>query len=220
MKWLVAVVVFVLSAVVGVPAQSSRVGVDLTISSPSAMVGTTVNFTSRGTPATGLAGRKARLQVDAGASWRTVTTARYDATGVAQARFTSATTGTKRYRVAVFSMTTGSLVAKSPIRTVAWQRVTWTPRLSIAKSSAPVGDNVAYTVAVTPAELAAGRKVRVQVKGRVTWQAVDKLVLNRVGVVTSDVEGYEAGLGRYRAQLLSASGKAIATSPVVSVSWY
>lgn len=197
---------------------ASTYSVDLTFSPTSAMVGTTVAFRSQGRPEGGIAGRKAQLQVDTGGGWRTVKNARYDGSGMAQGSLTSASTGTKRYRVIVRS-SSGSLLAKSATKTISWRKVTWTPAISLAARSAPVGVDVPYTVSVGPAELSARKRVRVQVKGRVTWQTIDTFTLNSSGQVRSDVEGYAPGLGRYRVQLLSPSGSVLATSPIASIAW-
>ena len=198
---------------------AERTTVDLSLAPTTAMVGTGVTFRSAGTPATRVAGRTAHLQVDAGNVWRDVKTARYDTGGLAQASFTSTGKGTKRYRVLVRSSGSGTLLAKSATKTVTWQKVTWSPTLTIARSSARVGENVPYTITVQPTELSPGRKVRVQVKGRVTWQTIDSFRLNSRGMAVDDVTGYAPGLGRYRAQLLSAAGAPVATSPIASVIW-
>lgn len=198
---------------------AERTTVDLSLTPTTAMVGTSVTFRSAGTPATRVAGRTAHLQVDAGNAWKDVRTARFDNGGLAQATFTSTGKGTKRYRVVVRSSGSGTLVAKSATKTVTWQKVTWSPTLTIAKSSARVGENVPYTITVRPTELSPGRKVRVQVKGRVTWQTIDSFVVNSKGVVSDDVTGYNPGLGRYRAQVISPSGAALATSPIATVAW-
>ncbi len=198
---------------------AGKTTVDLSLTPTTAMVGTSVTFRSMGAPATGVAGRAAHLQVDAGNMWRDVKTARYDTGGLAQAAFTSTGKGTKRYRVVVRSSGTGALLAQSATKTVTWQKVTWSPTLTIAKSAARVGENVPYTVTVQPTELSPGRRVRVQVKGRVTWQTIDSFVVNSKGLVVDDVTGYNPGLGRYRAQVVSSSGEALATSPIASVAW-
>jgi hypothetical protein len=93
------------------------------------------------------------------------------------------------------------------------------PVLQIAKSTAPVGEDVPYTITVTPATKAKGKRARVQVKGRVTWQGIDTFRIPRSGRISDDVEGYEPGLGRYRVLVLGKNGVVVAKSGVVSVTW-
>lgn len=200
-------------------ASAAKTTVNLSLTPTTAMVGTSVTFRSSGAPVARVAGRTAHLQVDSGSGWRDVRRTRYTTAGLAQATFTSTGKGTRRYRVIVRSSSAGRLLAKSATETVTWQKVTWTPRLSIAKSAARVGEDVPYTITVQPAELAPGRRVRVQVKGRVTWQTIDSFTLNSKGMVTDDVTGYAPGLGRYRVQVLSSGGSPVATSPIATVAW-
>jgi len=93
------------------------------------------------------------------------------------------------------------------------------PTLSIAQTTAPVGVDVPYTITVTPAAKAKGKRVRIQVKGIVAWRGIDSFRLGPSGRIKDDVEGYQPGLGRYRVLVVAQSGKVLAKSPVVSVTW-
>ena len=93
------------------------------------------------------------------------------------------------------------------------------PTLHIAKSTAEVGVDVPYTITVQPAAKAKGKRVRVQVKGIVAWRGIDSFRLGSSGRVEDDVEGYQPGVGKYRVLVVSKSGRVLATSPVVSVTW-
>ncbi len=93
------------------------------------------------------------------------------------------------------------------------------PVLRIAKSTAPVGEDVPYTIRVTPKAKAQGKRVRIQVKGRATWVGVDTFRIPASGEVFDDVEGYEPGTGRYRVLVLGKNGIVVAKSPVVTVVW-
>ncbi len=93
------------------------------------------------------------------------------------------------------------------------------PTLSIAKSTAPVGADVPYTITVTPAAKAKGKRVRIQVKGIAAWRGIDSFRLGPSGRVEDDIEGYQPGVGRYRALVVAKTGRVLAKSSVVSVVW-
>lgn len=97
--------------------------------------------------------------------------------------------------------------------------VDYKPVLRIAKSTAPVGEDVPYTITVTPAAKAKGKRVRIQIKGYVAWKGVDTFRVGKSGVIEDDVEGYQPGVGRYRVLVLGKNGSVIAKSSVVSVTW-
>ncbi|MCU0297550.1 MAG: hypothetical protein MUF33_03395 [Candidatus Nanopelagicales bacterium] len=94
-----------------------------------------------------------------------------------------------------------------------------TPVLRIAKSTAPVGEDVPYTIRVTPKGKAQGKRVRIQVQGRVTWIGFDTFRIPASGEVSDDVEGFEPGIGRYRVLVLGKNGTVVAKSAVVTVGW-
>lgn len=95
-----------------------------------------------------------------------------------------------------------------------------TPVLRIAKSTAPVREDVPYTITVKPAAKAKGKKARIQVKGRVTWRTIDTFRIPTSGKIADDVEGYQPGLGRYRVLVVNpTTGRVMARSAVVSVTW-
>lgn len=119
-------------------------------------------------------------------------------------------------RTAVIICAVGAVLAVTPGPATA---STLKPVLRIAASSAPVGEDIPYTITVTPAAKAQGKRVRIQVKGYSGWVRFDTFRLPKSGKVTDDVEGYQPGLGRYRVLVLGDSGAVIAKSPVVSVSW-
>lgn len=95
---------------------------------------------------------------------------------------------------------------------------TLNPVLKISAPSAPVGEDIPYTITVTPAAKAQGKRVRIQVKGYAGWVGFDTFRLPKSGRISDDVEGYQPGVGRYRVLVLSKSG-VMAKSAVVSVTW-
>lgn len=198
---------------------SVRYTAELQIDTRSAVVTTDVAFRVNTTPAAKSAGRTVLLQIDAGTRWRTIERARAGSDGVATGSFTSTTTGPKRYRAVLINAGDGRTLARSTVATVTWTKLTLSPRLLLSRTTAPVRQNVPYSVTVTPAAAAAGLRVAIQVMGRTSWQAVDVLRLNKSGRAAGTVEGYAPGLGRYRARVLSGSGKVLATSPTVSISY-
>ena len=119
----------------------------------------------------------------------------------------------KHYAALGIIVTLGSLAAFPA------QAADLTPVLQISKSSAPVGEDVPYTITVKPAAKAKGKRVRIQVKGIATWRSFDTFLLGKSGVIKDDVEGYQPGLGRYRVLVLGKNGVLLAKSPVTSVSW-
>lgn len=94
-----------------------------------------------------------------------------------------------------------------------------TPVLRISASTAPVGVDVPYTIRVTPAAKAKGKRVRIQVKTIDAWRGFDTFRIPASGTITDDVEGYQPGVGRYRIVVLSNNGKVAAKSGTVSVAW-
>lgn len=93
------------------------------------------------------------------------------------------------------------------------------PALQIARSTAPVGVDVPYTITVTPKAQAQGKRVRIQVKTLAGWKGFDTFRVPKGGVIKDDVEGYQPGVGKYRVVVLGPSGAPGARSNTVSVTW-
>lgn len=93
------------------------------------------------------------------------------------------------------------------------------PVLRISSSTAAVGVDVPYTITVTPAARARGKRARIQVKGMTAWRGFDSFRLPPSGKIADDVEGYQPGTGRYRVVVLSNTGRVIAKSATVTVVW-
>lgn len=93
------------------------------------------------------------------------------------------------------------------------------PVLRIEQASAPIRTDIGYTITVTPAAKAAGKRARIQVRGIVGWRGFDTFRIPKSGIIRDDVEGYQPGVGRYRVLVLSRNGNVIAKSNTVSVSW-
>lgn len=93
------------------------------------------------------------------------------------------------------------------------------PVLRISSSTAPVGVDVPYTITVTPATRAKGKRARIQVKGIAAWRGFDTFRVPASGKIADDVEGYQPGIGRYRVLILSKTGRVIAKSATVTVAW-
>ncbi len=95
-------------------------------------------------------------------------------------------------------------------------------RLAVARASAPVGTEVAFTVAVTVAgKPLKGVAVVLQVRNEAgSWQRIDSYTTNRRGMVADTLTGYVPGyVGRYRALVMSPNGAVLARSNQVGVSW-
>ncbi len=106
-----------------------------------------------------------------------------------------------------------------PVVTAPVHAAQLTPVLSIARSTAPVGVDVPYTIKITPAARAQGKRVRIQVRGIAAWRGFDTFRLSASGTVIDDLEGSQPGVGRYRVLVLTKDGKVIAKSSTVSVVW-
>ena len=122
----------------------------------------------------------------------------------------------RSHETAVIICAVGAVLALTPGTAGA---ATLNPVLRISASSAPVGEDIPYTITVTPAAKAKGKRVRIQVRGYAAWVGFDTFRLPKSGKITDDVEGYQPGLGRYRVLVLGDTGGVIAKSSVVSVSW-
>lgn len=96
---------------------------------------------------------------------------------------------------------------------------TLNPVLRIDASSAPVRTDVGYTITVTPAKKAVGKRARIQVKGIVAWRGFDTFRIPKSGVIKDDVEGFQPGVGNYRVLILSKSGHVLAKSNTATVTW-
>ena len=191
----------------------------LAISGESAAVTTAVSYRVTTTPSAKTAGRTVLLQIDSGTRWRTIDRPRVGNDGVAASTVTSKTSGTKRYRAVLVNAGDGRTLARSTVATFTWTKLSLSPRLTLSRSSSPIRVNVPYSVTVTPAEMAAGMRAAIQVKGRTSWQGVDVRRLNKSGRAAGTVEGYAPGVGRYRVQVLNPTGKVLATSPTVSITY-
>lgn len=93
------------------------------------------------------------------------------------------------------------------------------PVLRITTVTAPIRVDVPYTITVSPAARAKGKRARIQVKGIRAWTSVDTFRIPKSGKITDDVEGYQPGIGRYRVLVLGKNGKILAKSNTATVVW-
>ena len=107
-------------------------------------------------------------------------------------------------RTAVIICAVGAVLALTPGPATA---STLKPVLRISATSAPVGEDIPYTITVTPAAKAQGKRVRIQVRGYAAWVGFDTFRVPKSGKITDDVEGYQPGLGRYRVLVLGETGR-------------
>ncbi|MFA7322928.1 MAG: hypothetical protein WC005_01070 [Candidatus Nanopelagicales bacterium] len=94
-----------------------------------------------------------------------------------------------------------------------------TTHLTFASTTAHVGEWIAYTVTAAPSTTAFGKRVRVQVRGKEQWETIGTMQFDRAGQAHGKVTGRAAGIGNYKAQVLSRGGTVISTSNVVKVIW-
>jgi hypothetical protein len=95
-------------------------------------------------------------------------------------------------------------------------------RLAVEQTTAPVGTEVGFTLAVTLAgKPLKGVVVVLQVRDEAgAWQSIDDYKTNRKGMVVDTLTGYVPGyVGRYRALVVSPNGAVLARSNQVAVSW-
>ena len=210
----VAVVLGLVAALTGPAAAAERT---ITLSAPaSAMVNVPATFTVRVAPR---ANAIAQIQVATSQGWVRVKQAALNDRGIAHVALTSGQAVKRSYRAAIINRSTGKVLGYSSRVSVTWTPLTHSVSLACSQSSAPTRVRVPCTISVTPVVRLTGLSVQLQVMGREDWiPMTTRGVPTDTGKVSVTVEGLEPGLGKYRV-LLFRSGKRIATSNMVSVSW-
>lgn len=160
----------------------------------------------------------AQVQVATSSGWVKIEQAAIDAKGRAKGTLASSVTGNRSYRAAIISRANGKVLTYSKPISITWAPLTHTATLACAQSTAPVRVDVACTITVTPTARLAGLAAQLQVMGRTDWVAIDTWSIPSTGVISTSVEGYDPGLGRYRVRLLRA-GVEVALSNTVTISW-
>ena len=160
----------------------------------------------------------ARLQTASSSGWVKIDQVAIDANGQAKGTVVSTVTGTRSYRAAIVDRTTGRVLAYSATITISYSPLLHTAGLSCAKSTAPVGVDVACSIVVTPKVRVSGLNARLEVRGRSSWVPIDSWGVPSSGTITTDVEGFEPGVGRYRVRLFR-SGTEVSVSNTVTIAW-
>ena len=160
----------------------------------------------------------ARLQTASPSGWVKIDQVAIDAQGRAKGTTVSSVTGTRQYRAAIVDRTTGKVVAYSATITISFSPLRHTAGLSCARSTAPVGVDVACSIVVTPKVRLSGLSARLEVRGRSSWISIDTWGVPSSGTIATDVEGLEPGVGKYRVRLLR-NGTEVSVSNTVSITW-
>ena len=184
----------------------------------SAMVYTEATFTFTASPAAKTAGLKVGLQVRSNSlGWYTTKRATLDATGTATVALTRKATGKVDYRAALYS-SGGRVLAYSMRTTVTWTALTYAVSLRCDKSASEIRVDVPCTITVTPAVRRTGLTARFRVMGMNNWVYFDSFTVPASGLINTDVEGYQPGVGKYQVVLMR-SGKVLAESNTLSIAY-
>lgn len=196
------------------PASKPAVSLDL---ATSGMAEVRERFRIAVAPAPKAEGVTVALQVKSSAGYVTQQRLRLDARGRAAGLVVSNRPATRTYR-AVFVSARGRVLATSTPVTVAWTPLTYAAALTCAQSSALIRVDIPCTIKVTPTVRLDRMIASLQVMGRTEWVPIEAARVPANGVIATDVEGLEPGVGMYRVLLLR-DAKLVAESPPVSITY-
>lgn len=196
------------------PASKPAVSLDL---ATSGMAEVRERFRIAVAPAPKAEGVTVALQVKSSAGYVTQQRLRLDARGRAAGLVVSNRPATRTYR-AVFVSARGRVLATSTPVTVTWTPLTYAAALTCAQSSALIRVDIPCTIKVTPTVRLDRMIASLQVMGRTEWVPIEAARVPANGVIATDVEGLEPGVGMYRVLLLR-DAKLVAESPPVSITY-
>lgn len=197
------------------PARKPSVTLDL---STSGMAEVRQPFRIAVTPAPKAEGVTAALQVQSASGYVTQQRLRLDARGRASGLVVSNRAATRTYRAALLSVRGRVLATSAPV-TVTWTPLTYTATLTCAQSAALIRVDIPCTITVTPTVRLDNMIASLQVMGRTDWVPIEAIRIPASGVITTDVEGLEPGVGMYRVLLLR-DAKLLAESPTISIAYF
>ena len=184
----------------------------------SAMVYTEATFTFTASPAAKTAGLKVGLQARSNAlGWYTTKRINLDGSGTTSMSLTRKATGKVDYRAALYSAS-GRVLAYSQRVSVTWTALKYAVSLRCDKSASEIRVDVPCTITVTPAVRRTGLSARFRVMGMNNWVYFDSFTVPASGVINTDVEGYQPGVGKYQVVLMR-SGKVLAESNILSIAY-
>jgi hypothetical protein len=201
------------------PAAPAATAYTVSLKAPSrSMTYTEATFSFTASPAAKAAGLRVGLQVRSNSlGWYTTKRATLDANGTATIALTRKSTGKVDYRAALYSPG-GRVLAYSKRTTVTWTALKYAVSLRCDKSASEIRVDVPCTITVTPAVRRTGLVARFRVMGMNSWVYFDSFKLPASGVINTDVEGYQPGVGKYQVVLVR-SGKVLAESNTFSIAY-
>lgn len=201
------------------PAAPAATSYTVSLKAPSrAMVYTDATFRFTASPAAKAAGLKVGLQVRSNAlGWYTTKRTTLDATGTATIDLTRKATGKVDYRAALYS-SGGRVLAYSKRTTVTWTALKYSVSLRCAQTASTIRVDIPCTITVTPAVRRTGLSARFRVMGMNNWVYFDSFRVPASGVIETDVEGYQPGVGKYQVVLVR-SGKTLAESNTFNIAY-
>lgn len=168
-------------------------------------------------PAPTAEGVTAALQVQSATGYVTQQRLRLDKRGRASGLVVSNKAATRTYRAVLLSARGRVLATSTPV-TVTWAPLTYTATLTCSQSSAPIRVDIPCTIKVTPTVKLDRMIASLQVMGRTEWVPIEAVPVPANGVIATDVEGLEPGVGMYRVLVLR-DAKLLAESPTISIAY-
>ena len=196
------------------PARKASITLDLTTT---AMAEVREPFRVAVAPAPKAEGVTAALQVQSSAGYVTQQRLRLDARGRASGLVVSNRAAVRTYRAVLLSAR-GRVLATSPPVSVDWAPLTYSAALTCAQSSAAIRVDIPCTITVTPTVRLDRVVASLQVMGRTQWVPLEAVRVPSSGVIRTDVEGLEPGIGMYRVLLLR-DARLLAESPTISIAY-
>jgi hypothetical protein len=182
------------------------------------MTYTDATFRFTAGPKAKAAGLKVGLQVRSNSlGWYTTKRTTLDANGTATIALTRKSNGKVDYRAALYS-SSGRVLAYSKRTSVTWTALKYTVSLRCDKSASKIRVDIPCTITVTPAVRRTGLSARFRVMGMNNWVYFDSFRVPASGVIKTDVEGYQPGVGKYQVVLVR-SGTTLAESNTFNIAY-
>lgn len=196
------------------PAKKPTITLDLAVSG---MAEVRQPFRVAVTPPPKAEGVIAALQVQSSTGYVTQQRLRLDSRGRASGLVVSNRAATRTYRAVLLSARGRILATSTPV-TVIWAPLTYTVALTCTQSAAPIRVDIPCTITVAPTVKLDNVIASLQVMGRTEWVPIEAVRVPPSGIIKTDVEGFEPGVGMYRVLLLR-NAKLLAESPTFSITY-